>query len=44
MPLIKIPRHYLVSQDEDSITVDVPESMLSHWKKTMKKLFKPKEF
>ena len=28
MPLIKIPRHYLVSQDEDSITVDLPESMI----------------
>lgn len=27
MPLIKIPRHYLVSQDQDSITVDAPESI-----------------
>jgi hypothetical protein len=27
MPLIKIPRHYLVSQYQDSITVDVPESI-----------------
>ena len=27
MPLIKIPRHYLVSQGENSITVDAPESI-----------------
>ena len=38
MPLIKIPRHYLVSQDEDSITVDVPESTLLHWKKDYEKI------
>ncbi|MBE9237047.1 hypothetical protein IQ227_13685 [Anabaena aphanizomenioides LEGE 00250] len=42
MPLIKIPKHYLVSQDEDSITVDVPESMLSHWKKDYEKISKAK--
>ncbi|MCG6137782.1 MAG: hypothetical protein MET45_24630 [Nostoc sp. LLA-1] len=38
MPLIKIPKHYLVYQDEDSITVDVPESMLLNWKKDYKKI------
>ncbi|MTJ51470.1 hypothetical protein FJR38_01610 [Anabaena sp. UHCC 0253] len=42
MPLIKIPRHYLVSQDEDSITVDVPESMLLNWKKDYEKIIKAK--
>lgn len=42
MPLIKIPRHYLVSQDEDSITVDVPESILLHWKKDYTKIMKGK--
>ena len=42
MPLIKIPRHYLVSQDEDSITVDVPESMLLHWKKDYEKIIQAK--
>ncbi|MBE9058251.1 MULTISPECIES: hypothetical protein [Sphaerospermopsis] len=42
MPLIKIPRHYLVSQDEDSITVDVPESMLLNWKKDYEKISKAK--
>jgi hypothetical protein len=42
MPLIKIPRHYLVSQDEDSITVDIPESMLLHWKRDYEKIAKAK--
>jgi hypothetical protein len=43
VPLIKIPRYYLVSQDEDSITVDVPESMLLHWKRDYEKITKAKE-
>jgi hypothetical protein len=38
VPLIKIPKHYLVYQDEDSITVDVPESMLLNWKKDYDKI------
>ncbi len=42
MPVIKIPRHYLVSQDEDSITIDVPESMLLHWRKDYEKITKAK--
>jgi hypothetical protein len=42
VPLIKIPRHYLVSQDEDSITVDVPESMLLPWKKDYEKIIQAK--
>jgi hypothetical protein len=42
LALIKIPRYYLVSQDEDSITVDVPESMLSHWKRDYEKITKAK--
>jgi hypothetical protein len=42
VPLIKIPRYYLVSQDEDSITVDVPESMLLHWKRDYEKITKAK--
>jgi hypothetical protein len=42
VPLIKIPRYYLVSQDEDSITVDIPESMLLHWKRDYKKITKAK--
>jgi len=39
VPIIKIPKHYLVYQDEDSITVDIPESMLLDWKKDYKKNF-----
>ncbi len=42
VPLIKIPRHYLVSEDEDSITIDVPESMLLHWRKDYEKITKAK--
>ncbi len=42
MPIIKIPKHYLVYQDEDSITVDIPESMLLHWKKDYKKISQAK--
>ncbi len=42
MPLIKIPKHYLVSQDEDSITVDVPESILLRWKRDYEKITKAK--
>jgi hypothetical protein len=60
VPLIKIPRYYLVSQvdsshsqtllwreslgvlDEDSITVDVPESTLLHWKRDYEKITKAK--
>ena len=42
MRRIKIPKHYLVSQDEDSITVDVPESMLLHWKNDYEKITKAK--
>jgi 23S rRNA-/tRNA-specific pseudouridylate synthase len=42
VPLIKIPKHYLVYQDEDSITVNIPESMLLHWKKDYEKITKAK--
>ncbi|BBD70179.1 hypothetical protein NIES4072_65450 [Nostoc commune NIES-4072] len=38
MPIIKIPKHYLVYQDEDSITVDIPESLLLDWEKDYKKV------
>lgn len=38
MTLIKIPKHYLVYQDEDSITVDIPESMLLNWQKDYEKI------
>ncbi len=42
MPIIKIPKHYLVCQDEDSITVDIPESMLLDWEKDYKKISQAK--
>jgi len=38
MPLIKIPRNYLVSQDKDSITVDIPEPVLLSWQKDYRKI------
>ncbi len=31
MPVIKIPKQYLIEQDEASITVDVPETVLALW-------------
>lgn len=40
MPLIKIPKHYLISQDEDFITIDIPESMLLDWQKDYEKISK----
>lgn len=42
MSIIKIPRHYLVSQDEDSITIDLPESMLLNWKRDYGKITQAK--
>ncbi|MBG1263560.1 hypothetical protein [Nostoc commune] len=38
MPIIKIPKHYLVAQDENSITVDIPESVLLNWEKDSQKI------
>jgi hypothetical protein len=31
MAVIKIPRQYLVGQDEDSITIEVPDTVLVNW-------------
>jgi hypothetical protein len=42
MPIIKIPRHYLISQDEDLITLDLPESILSPGKKDYGKITQAK--
>jgi hypothetical protein len=38
VPIIKIPKHYLVAQDENSITVDIPESVLLNWEKDSQKI------
>jgi hypothetical protein len=40
--LIRIPKHYLVDQDEDSITVDIPESVLLNWEKDYKNISQAK--
>ncbi|QLE55557.1 hypothetical protein [Nostoc sp. TCL26-01] len=42
MPLIKIPKNYVLYQDEDSITVDIPESMLLNWQKDYEKISQAK--
>jgi hypothetical protein len=42
MPIFKIPRHHLISQDEDSITINLPDSMLSPWKKDYEKVTQAK--
>ena len=31
MPIITIPKRYLVNQDDESITVDVPASVVKLW-------------
>jgi hypothetical protein len=38
VPLIKISKHYVVDQNEDSITVDIPKSMLWSWQKDYEKI------
>ncbi len=42
MTLIKIPKSYLVSEDEHSIIVDIPESMLLNWQKDYGKISQAK--
>jgi len=42
MPVIKIPKQYLVNQDEDSITVDVPSSVLALWQRDYDKVARAK--
>lgn len=34
MAVIKIPKQYLVGQDEDSITIDVPDNLLVNWQQS----------
>jgi hypothetical protein len=31
MAVIRIPKQYLVGQDEDSITIEVPDTALVNW-------------
>jgi hypothetical protein len=42
VPIIKIPKHYLIDQDEDSITVDIPESIMLDWEKDYRKIYQAK--
>ncbi|MCA2812882.1 MAG: hypothetical protein IM477_10175 [Microcystis sp. M090S1] len=42
MPLIKIPRNYLIAEDENFITADVPDSLLQLWQKDYQKVIKAK--
>lgn len=42
MPIIRIPKQYLVKQDEDSITVDVPTSVLLLWQRDYSKVARAK--
>ncbi|MFM2432200.1 MAG: hypothetical protein RLZZ511_3414 [Cyanobacteriota bacterium] len=31
MVVIKIPKQYLIGQDADSITIDIPDNLLVNW-------------
>ncbi len=42
MTLIKIPRYYLISEDKNEITVDVPDSILRQWKGDRSKIIQAK--
>jgi hypothetical protein len=42
MPIIKIPKQYLIDQNEDFITVDVPASVVSFWQRDYAKVTKAK--
>jgi ABC-type microcin C transport system permease subunit YejB len=42
MPLITIAKSYLVSEDENSITLDLPESFLESLQRDYKKVAKAK--
>lgn len=44
MPIIKIPKQYLISQNEEFITVDVPDSLISLWQRDYAKINKAKGF
>jgi hypothetical protein len=42
MPIIKIPKQYLVEQNEEFITVDVPAAMVSLWQRDYAKVARAK--
>ena len=42
MPIIKIPKQYLIDQNEEFIAVDVPASVVSMWQRDYAKVAKAK--
>jgi hypothetical protein len=42
MPIIKISKQYLIDQNEEFITVDVPASVVSLWQRDYAKVAKAK--
>ncbi|GDZ95775.1 hypothetical protein PA905_42050 [Planktothrix agardhii CCAP 1459/11A] len=42
MPIIKISKQYLIDQNEEFITVDVPASVVSMWQRDYAKVAKAK--
>ncbi|CAC5345500.1 MULTISPECIES: hypothetical protein [Planktothrix] len=42
MPIIKISKQYLIDQNEEFITVDVPASVVSMWQRDYTKVAKAK--
>ncbi|NJM73072.1 MAG: hypothetical protein HC862_24660 [Scytonema sp. RU_4_4] len=42
MPLVTIPKRYLVSEDDESITLDLPESVLASLQRDYRKVKKAK--
>ncbi|MFY7805405.1 MAG: hypothetical protein ACOVQ7_18455 [Limnoraphis robusta] len=42
MPIIKIPKQYLIDQNEEFITLDVPDSVVSMWQRDYAKVAKAK--
>jgi len=42
MPIIKIPKQYLIDQNEEFITVDVPNSVVSQWQRDYAKIARAK--
>ncbi|MFP4319477.1 MAG: hypothetical protein ACLFM4_08790 [Phormidium sp.] len=42
MPIIKIPKQYLIGQNEEFITVYVPASVVSMWQRDYAKVAKAK--
>ncbi|KYC37006.1 hypothetical protein WA1_46020 [Scytonema hofmannii PCC 7110] len=42
MPLVTIPRRYVVSENEESLVLDLPESILVSWQRDYGKVAKAK--